>query len=240
MVLSKLREQTRSAHEQLEASIGLLERDWSLLFHHVLLQKFYGFYAAIEAPMFAHSQWESVGIAVGKRRKTSLLERDLEFLGLSGAAIARLPRCPDAPLPVDFTQALGCAYVLEGSTLGGQIITRHLKRELGIEAGSGATFFASYGAEVGPMWREFVGVLNTYPLDEPQQDALVSSAEATFRAFDRTHWTYARRRWSRARTRLRLRRRTVPRRRNRRGKSADFLERAGRDCAADAASINAS
>jgi heme oxygenase len=184
MLLSRLREETRFAHQQLEGRIDLLERDWSLPFYRVFLQKFYGFYAAIEEPIFAHSQWEATGLEVGKRLKTRFLKSDLEFLGLSNDAIANLPLCANAPLASTFPEALGCAYVLEGSTLGGQVITRHLQRELGVGPGSGGTFFASYGVAVGPMWREFIEVLDTYSLDEIQQNAAIHSANATFRAFD--------------------------------------------------------
>ena len=53
-------------------------------------------------------------------------------------------------------EALGCAYVLEGSTLGGQLILRHLTRHFGPDARVGNfTFFRAYGDQVGPMWRAF-------------------------------------------------------------------------------------
>lgn len=110
--------------------------------------------------------------------------RDLEFLGLSSRDIEELPRCQKVPLSQTFAQALGCTYVLEGSTLDGQVITRHLRRELGVEIEGASAFFASYGAEVGPMWREFVAVLEAYPFDEAQQNALVKSACDTFEALD--------------------------------------------------------
>jgi heme oxygenase len=79
---------------------------------------------------------------------------------------------------------LGTAYVLEGATLGGQIITRHLQQELGIQPECGGAFFHSYGASVAPMWREFVEVLNTYPATEDEQVALVASACETFSSLE--------------------------------------------------------
>jgi heme oxygenase len=184
MILTRLREETRSAHERLEIHIDLLERPWSMSFYQRLLEKFYGFYDVVEPATFQHSQWQQVGIEPHQRLKTPLLVRDLQFLGLSSGAIGNLPRCERAPVAPTFAEALGCAYVLEGSTLGGQIITRHLRRELGLEAERGSAFFVSYGSEVGPMWRQFVEVLNTYPLTETQQNDLVQSACDTFRTFD--------------------------------------------------------
>ncbi|RYZ75380.1 MAG: biliverdin-producing heme oxygenase [Proteobacteria bacterium] len=186
MVLQRLRFETRSAHEQLEKNIDLLGRAWTMEFYRDLLEKFYGFYSIIEPPIFAHLQWEQVGINVDERRKTYSLSQDLEFIGLGSQEIARLPHCKSAPIAGTFPQALGCAYVLEGSTLGGQVITRHLRRQLGVKPGYGATFFTSYGPDISSKWRDFTNVLNSCEFSEADEDMLVQYACNTFSTFD--HW----------------------------------------------------
>jgi heme oxygenase len=50
--------------------------------------------------------------------------------------------------------AVGCLYVLEGATLGGQFISRHLAT-LGIGPANGGLFFHGYGAKTGEMWKSF-------------------------------------------------------------------------------------
>ena len=110
--------------------------------------------------------------------------RDLTVLGLDGSTIESLPRCLHAPQISCFAEALGCAYVLEGATLGGQVITRHLRRELNVDYQQGAAFFASYGKEAGPMWQEFISFLNGYELTAREEIALIESACDTFMSFD--------------------------------------------------------
>jgi heme oxygenase len=183
MILQRLRDETRADHERLEAHIDLLGRPWSMAFYQQLLEKFYGFYAVIEPPIFAHGEWQPL-VDVEKRLKLPMLDQDLKFLGLSEAEIQGLPRCEEVPPVGTFARALGTAYVLEGSTLGGQIITRHLKKELGVDVGQGISFFTSYGAEVGPMWREFTAVLESFDGDADEMTALVDAAEATFKTLD--------------------------------------------------------
>ena len=121
------------------------------------------------------------------RWKTRLLERDLRVLGCGAALDARqIPESNVLPSISGVAEALGCMYVLEGATLGGQIIVRHLRRTLGVEPESGAAFFGSYGAEVGPMWKCFGDVLATYSAAHPAEDEIiVATARETFDALDR-------------------------------------------------------
>ena len=74
-------------------------------------------------------------------------------------------------------------YVLEGATLGGQIISRHLQTQLGINEKSGCAFFGSYGQEVGPLWKSFIAVLSKYPKTQAQNEKIVQSACRTFQSF---------------------------------------------------------
>lgn len=183
-ILSGLREKTRTSHSTLEAHIDLLNREWSLPFYQTLLQKFYGFYSVTEPAIFSTPEWQQSGLDTGKRQKVGRLAHDLQSLGLSDEEVTALPRCLYAPVPRNFAEALGCAYVFEGATLGGQIITRHLQRSLALEQDC-CTFFGSYGACVGPMWQEFTGFLNSYNGSTAEKDALMESAHSTFVTFDK-------------------------------------------------------
>ena len=183
MILQQLRDATRLDHQQLEARINLLERDWSLEFYRALLEKFHGFYAPLEPAIFAHPQWQQAKFAIESRRKLHWLHSDLQFLGLNTPQIGALPHCKYLPRADTFARALGCAYVLEGSTLGGQIIARHLKTQLNLPP-NGCRFFTAYGAQTGAMWRKFIAVLNAYESSEREQNELLESASATFRALE--------------------------------------------------------
>ena len=61
--------------------------------------------------------------------------------------------CRDCrPVP----EGLGALYVIEGATLGGQVITRYIQSALKIDATNGGRFFAAYGDRTGLLWRDFV------------------------------------------------------------------------------------
>jgi heme oxygenase len=76
--------------------------------------------------------------------------------------------------------------VLEGATLGGQVVRREVGRSLGLGTGTGCSFFGSYGDRVGEMWKEFCGALAAYAARDPSaEEPLVAAAVETFDALDR-------------------------------------------------------
>ena len=73
-------------------------------------------------------------------------------------------------------------YVLEGSTLGGAFIDRHLA-SLPQLAGVRVRAFSPYGAETGAMWHAFRRVARERVAAGGDARS-VDSARATFRALD--------------------------------------------------------
>lgn len=155
MILDRLRDRTRTLHQQIEQAVDLENRLESVDAYRCLLARFYGYYVPLEPKLTAVSGYDSIGLDLQPRGKVSWLMEDLRALGYSEEAISQLPRCVDTPAPTTLAQALGCLYVIEGSTLGGQVICREVARRLGISTGDGAMFFAGYGQETGRRWREF-------------------------------------------------------------------------------------
>jgi heme oxygenase len=78
-------------------------------------------------------------------------------------------------------QVLGCLYVIEGATLGGQIISKHLLANLGLGPDTGAAFFNGYGAESGHQWQSFRLFLTGNAEAMDQDDEIVFSANDTFK-----------------------------------------------------------
>ena len=73
-------------------------------------------------------------------------------------------------------------YVMEGSTLGGQLIARHVKQALHLPDGCGNTFFHGHGDLTGSMWKEFCQMLKT-EIPNEQTGAVVASAKSMFQTF---------------------------------------------------------
>jgi heme oxygenase (biliverdin-IX-beta and delta-forming) len=176
-ILATLKQATWPHHERLEKKLELLNPGFSRPDYIRLLQAFWGYYRPMEIRL------EAIPELVGwlpdffQRTKLPLLETDLRILGIDGDTLTRLPVCRELPDCNNFASALGCLYVLEGSTLGGQVISRHLKRSLNLDAQNGASFFTGYGDATGAMWGEFRERLTNAKTDET---AMVHAACETF------------------------------------------------------------
>ncbi|WP_139921915.1 biliverdin-producing heme oxygenase [Hymenobacter sp. DG01] len=169
-VLHRLRHETQPYHTALEQNAfnralmaGTVTPEDTARF----LAKLYGFLLPYEAALRAHSfpaEWE-----VAARCRARLIEQDV-------AQAAGLPQCPDMPPLRTRSQLLGALYVLEGSTLGGQVITRQLARA-GIAA---RTYFTGYAEQTGARWKSFCGLLSDAATHPAEQDEVVESAIVTF------------------------------------------------------------
>jgi heme oxygenase len=175
-LLERLRVETRPAHDQIEHALDLPGRMTSRDGYRAVLERFYGFHVAWEAaiePVIADHAF------FHPRRKLDLLVQDLRALGLDDRTMAGLPRClPLMPLPSP-AAAFGAMYVVEGSTLGGSVIARHVERALGLRPEAGCAYFRSYGSATGRMWSAFRTRLMA--MSSPGvDDVIVASAQRTF------------------------------------------------------------
>lgn len=164
----------------------LLEPGLSLEGYRRHLEALHGLFAPLEAELERKLSGELPELRTVERWKLPLLVKDLEALGHDASSLARLPRATLLPPLTGLPEALGCFYVLEGSTLGGQLILRHLQRHL---TGAPVAFFRAYGEEVGPMWRAFGEVVSQASAAAASEDfdaRVVQGAKDTFDAF--TAW----------------------------------------------------
>ena len=178
--MSELRAATTQEHRELEEEVGIAESLQSQEGYRSLLGAFYGFVAPLEARL-AQFRWEVLNLRFDKRRKAGLLERDLLTLGIDPAT---LPQCDELPELGNLEEACGALYVMEGSTLGGQHISR-VARQAGLTE-SAIHYFQSYGPRVAEMWKELGEALNAFAETGERSPQLVEGARKTFRAFQ--HW----------------------------------------------------
>jgi heme oxygenase len=185
MNLDHLRERTRPQHESTESLMpittpGLTRAEYAVYLRglHAALAPWERFAAAHPPPHLAQ--------IVAERRRSALLEQDLRTLGAEIPAVAPFPLAAipglNAPAAADSTAAfLGAMYVVEGSSLGGQYIARHLESTLGLDATHGVAYFRGYGERTGSLWTQFKAVLAGLP--EAQEDRVVAAAQAMFAWF---------------------------------------------------------
>lgn len=185
MILKKLKEATKEQHEALESVVDVMNRMFNKEDYGKLLTKFYRFYSAMETALPA-GELGAAGFDIDERRKLPLLERDLTALGLLDQARAAAAVKPAVPAVDTAAKAFGAVYVMEGATLGGQVITRHLRDHLGLSIEEGGAFFNSYGPMVGPMWKAFGETVTTFAEKHDLDDQIVDSAKETFNSFRRS------------------------------------------------------
>lgn len=202
-IMQRLRGETRDCHVQLETRLGLPAAISTRSEYRDLLARFFGFYLPVEERLTTllcgeHERREILsGLDYGARRKTDLLRRDLQALGMGDTELATLPQCDKLPALDTLSHALGCLYVLEGSTLGGQLLARFFADTLSIDASNGGAFFCSYGSEIGARWRAFGAVLTSWAdvtqdgepvttnsVKQKQGEVIVHAARETFHSME--------------------------------------------------------
>lgn len=184
MILSTLRERTRSLHHRLEQRIDPFRSVRTPEAYQALLVRFYGFVEPFERELALAPVRPAVELA--RRRKAPLLERDLLALGATPAQLAAIERCAEVPRPASAAAAMGQLYVLEGSTLGARHMARHFAQTLGVTPASGGAYFHAYGPETDEMWQAFREALSAYDAErEPVVDAAMKTFEAMERWFAR-------------------------------------------------------
>ena len=176
-VLTRLRTETREVHERLERELDLLSSDLTRESYRTILRRFLSFYLAFEPEVWPRlpGAWSAL---FADRRKLPALRDDLAVLDGEAAEITACSHRVHYP---NLSQILGALYVVEGSTLGGQLIARHVARQLGLRADWGLRFFSSYGPEVGPRWKQFTELLIAES-SPGQADEIVEGATQTFKA----------------------------------------------------------
>ena len=83
----------------------------------------------------------------------------------------------------DVYTAAGALYVLEGSTLGGQIILKHLQKTMS-PGFKGSQYFSAYQYKTGSMWKSFLQQLNAMPQSIFNEHQMIAGAKKTFEIID--------------------------------------------------------
>ncbi len=183
LILPELRKKTAMHHAALEDAVDIFAALRSTLAYGNLLTNFLGLYSVLEPRVLAAPNLAEWLPDFSQRARTPLLLADLRALNLPAT---RIQRCNYVPGINDAATAFGCLYVLEGSTLGGQVITRQAHASLGVTAENGCAFFSSAGRDIGKMWRTFGASLEAFARKNPGSRLRVTeNAIATFELFRR-------------------------------------------------------
>jgi len=187
-ILERLRNDSAPYHDRVEANpyaSAIMDGTIELNAYKYYLEMFYGFVVPLERRAEASQALSESGYDLQDRRKTPMLEKDLIALGTSEEEFGEIPLCtalPDISTP---EKLLGCFYVIEGSTMGGQMITKKLSRTLPISTESGLAYFNAYGEESRTRWGAFRERLLEAGQSEESCEEITQSAIETFRLLER-------------------------------------------------------
>lgn len=173
-VSAQVKQATQQGHAEVE---GLLMTRLAALQsaddYAVILKMFYGYFSPLEMCIRRHLT-PAVLDDVEQRRKAGLLLTDLAALGYAGNS---LPLCLHLPRIHNTAQAFGALYVLEGSTLGGKVISRMLlNTDVLADRHDALHFFSGYKEETGNRWKTFLAALNR----QAKAAVIAETAQATF------------------------------------------------------------
>jgi len=180
MLADQLKKATLANHQQLEKMlVGQMRAVRSKEDYINLLQLFYSYFGGLEEQIDLYISTRELP-DYKQRRKSAALANDIKSLGGTPVSLANLEDLP----PIQNTrQAYGALYVIEGSTLGGKIISKMMAQQLGITDGSGLSFFSGYADDTETMWDKFKQALNQQADNSEQASQVIDTANETFARF---------------------------------------------------------
>jgi heme oxygenase (biliverdin-IX-beta and delta-forming) len=169
--INRLRQETGAAHRELDETLHLIDRLSSMQQRAGVLAGYHRFHHGAEAAI-APFLGAMADLDFAARRRSQLIADGLDILGQEvspdRAAIAGISTRGEA---------FGALYVLEGSSLGGRVILKELKRRGVSLAGLG--FLDPYGFNTAPRWRTFLAILEREVVSgEAQSDAVTGALNA--------------------------------------------------------------
>lgn len=174
--LQTLKERTSDLHLEAERHVRILDPDATDATYARYLTKMFGFHAPLELAFARHAVLEATGFSAAQRAKRGWIAHDLAALGVDGSP----PLCADLPILGNARRAVGIAYVIEGSTLGGRYILAKMKSRFGHLMGRATRFLEGYRGETGTRWKQFGAIAERALYDDVAITTAVDGARDAF------------------------------------------------------------
>jgi heme oxygenase len=187
-----LRAATHDLHERLNQHpllAGLIKPDYPLENYQKLLFIYFQIYQRLENKIQQFLLTKNCAFDYVARTKLPWIEKDLAFFELDSLTV---PNMEIAVHAIDNVgQLIGTLYTIEGSTLGGQLISRRLADHHNLTQTAGARFFNGYGEHTLSMWQEFIRFSETIANDDNLFRASEKAACQTFQLFNQVLDNYS-------------------------------------------------
>ena len=174
-----LRRKTLEQHRDLDRGLAyLLSARLSPERYSDLLAALFGFYVPLEHSL---ESWAAASPPLGLalHRRADLLRRDLRAFERNAELC---PISAELPALTSLDHVAGVIYVVEGASLGGQVIARQLRQRLGVGPDNGAAFFTGDGAGTAARWTQVLAWLEDQGRDRRRRESMAAAASETFGA----------------------------------------------------------
>lgn len=182
-IRDKLKHYIKPFHDSIESGgygAALFEGKLDSQSYIAWLKSMYSFHYHAEKRLEDFGEeFAKYGIELQKRVRAQKALLDLKNLGEHRVEIIpmKMPRIENS------AHALGVLYVLEGSTMGGEMIAKELKKTLGEDIPT--SYFNPYGEQKMEMWMELLESLKKMALDIDSDEEIILAACGTFLYFGR-------------------------------------------------------
>jgi heme oxygenase len=186
-VLERVRRRTQDVHRSLE-ELPIWEAAFSnVRAYAALLDGFLSLVRPADAAI-AMTLGAAAPEGFSATVRADWLESDRRSIADGQRSLSEIDPVGDDPLisgiaSNSLSAAAGTLYVIEGSALGGRILSRRLQESLGIDPSSGGRYFFGHGAETAVRWRQFLEWLDALQLDQAGAEAAASTARSVFERF---------------------------------------------------------
>ena len=183
MIAVILRTATAKKHEALESLMfvnEMMNNSLSTADYKTLLTINYIIHQKLENKLANMLDNElALELEMNSRLKLHALEKDLAYWNIDNLTLPSLNFDLFVP-EVNTAEILGALYVLEGATLGGNVIKKHILANPNFKNHEdGLNYYGVYGPELGCKWKKFVTILNDR-VKEKDYERCVNSANQTF------------------------------------------------------------
>lgn len=188
-LMERLKAETSEAHDRTEAipfNVRILERTMPQARYAGQLACWGRVHAVLEGALNGSQDPFVQGVWPGTTERAPLLAADLAWHGdadvpeSADTATSEMVEWIETVAADDPVRLLGILYVLEGSTLGGMILRKHLSELYEIDGDEGLAYYSVHGRDVMPNWKAFKARMNEGVPCPDAQRRIIESAGETF------------------------------------------------------------
>lgn len=173
MISIYLKEQTKQLHDETEAKLQsdrIFDKSYTLDDYKNLLIHNYQLVSQYE-PQVQEKLKHYPELKLDLRKKIEALKKDMQNLNLDVENKNLTNNLENE------AEAFGALYVMEGSTLGGNVIAKHLKRNPEFDEVD-FNYFGIYGEDTGMLWQEFKTILDEKISEEYYENCVRGASKA--------------------------------------------------------------